>query len=143
MNNLDQNVRYDISLEPQDVAAPGAVTTAAGDWKDMRLYRIGSMVCSAQLTAVATASCQLFCADDAAGTNPLTLGAAFLVLLTGGAGGTNEIGSIPFDVDDCEAIAAGKHFVGVEITMSGTGDDCQAILLREAARYAKATMPDR
>lgn len=143
MNNLDQNVRYDIGLTPQDVAAPGAVITPAGSYRDMRLYRFASMVCMAHLTAAATAICQLFCADDAAGTNFTTMGANFTVTLTGVVGGSDEIGSIPVNADDCEAVAAGRHFVGVQITMSGTGDDCGAVLLREAARYAKATMPDR
>ena len=138
MQNLQQELRVDNLVTPTDVTSSGTTYTNANMFRSMEKYRKGLVVVTAYLTSGKTAVALLKSADDAAGTSSGTI-AAKTCTLTGKTGGTNEVGSIEFDVNDLIANDASEHFVGVQITTDNDGDDVGAVLIRGAARYYMGT----
>ena len=134
MQNLDQELRVDNLVTPQDVASSGTVTTNSSMFRSMAKYRKGLVVVTAYLTSAKTAVCTLKSASAAAGTSSGTIDTKTCTL-TGEAGGTNEVGTIEFDVNDLIANDEDEYFVGVQIVTNEDGDDVAATLIRSAARW--------
>lgn len=140
MQNLQQNLRVDNLVTPQDCNT-ATVLTNADMLRSMKLYRKGLVVITAHLVDTKTCVCQLICdiAATAAGTKANVTSKT--VTLTGKTGDTEEVGTIEFDVNDLTAIAAAKFFVGVDLTTNDTSV-VSAVLVRGAARYYKgASLP--
>jgi len=137
-DTLSKRVRVDNLVTPQDVAQAGTVNTNTGGYRNMRLYSTGMVVVTAYLTDAATAVAQLTqsSAATAAGKANVT---SKTVTLTGTAAARNQVGTIDFNADD---LAIATQYVGVDITTDGAGDDVQAVLVRDTARYQETTMKD-
>ena len=133
MNDLNQELRIDNIISPQDVAVAGTVSTNTNMYRSMSKYRKGLIVISGYLTNAKTAVGQLTCASDATGTGKANV-TSKTVILTGATAAQNQVGSIEFDVSDLD-LASNKYYVGVDITTNQNGDDVAAILIRGAARY--------
>lgn len=138
MQNLQQEVRVDNLVTPQDVATAGTVNTNTGMYRSMENYRKGLVVITAHLTNTKTAVCQLTCSSAATATGKANV-TGKTVTLTGATGALEQVGSIEVDVNDLTAIDATKYFVGVDITTNQNGDDVAAVLVRGAARYYEGT----
>lgn len=145
MQNLDQELRVDNLVTPQDVPSSATyVRTNSGMFRSMAKYRKGLVVVTGYLTSGKTAIATLKSADDADGTNSNTMTAtAYTATLTGQASGpTNEVGTIEFDVNDLIASDEDEHFVGVDIITTQDGNEVAAVLVRGAARwYQGSSMP--
>lgn len=141
MQNLDQNLRVDNLVTPQDVATATEVSTNSSMFRSMAKYRKGLIVVIAHLTEDKTAIAQLKSAEDADGTSEGDVSGK-TVTLTGDTGGSEEVGTIEFDVNDLIGNDEDEHFVGVDITTNENGDDVAAVLIRGAARhYEGSSMP--
>ena len=140
MQNLQQNLRVDNLVTPQNIGTAGTVNTNAGMYRSMAKYRKGLVVVIAHL-AVAGQKCtaQLTCDAAATATAAKANVTNKTVVLTAAAGALEQVGSIEFDVNDLIAIAAANHFVGVDLTTDTDGDDVAAVLVRGAARYYMGT----
>ena len=133
MNDLNQELRIDNIISPQDVAVAGTVSTNTNMYRSMSKYRKGLIVISGYLTNAKTATGQLTCASDATGTGKANV-TSKTVILTGTTAAQNQVGSIEFDVSDLD-LTNNKYYVGIDITTNQNGDDVAAILIRGAARY--------
>jgi hypothetical protein len=140
MQRLDYELRVDNLVTPQSVAST-TVNTNAGMYRDMKLYRKGLVVIVGEIADGQTCVAQLTCDVGATATAGKANVTNKTVTLTGASGATSQVGSIEFDVNDLTAIAATKHFVGVDLTTDST-QVVSAVLLRGAARYYQgASMP--
>lgn len=133
MNDLQQELRVDNIISPQDVPIAGLISTNTGMYRSMSKYRKGLIVISAHLTDTKTAIGQLTCASDVNGTGKSNISGK-TVTLTGTVANPNQVGSIEFDASDLD-LDSNKYYVGVDITTNQNGDDVAAILVRGAARY--------
>ena len=141
MQNLDQELRVDNLVTPQDVATSGTVNTNSSMFRSMKNYRKGLVVVTAHLGDGKTAVGQLKSADDAAGTSSGTVSGKTCTL-TGTAAAPEQVGTIEFDVNDLIGNDASEYFVGCSVTTDNNGDDVGAVLVRGAARYYKgSSMP--
>lgn len=139
MQNLNQELRVDNLVTPQDVATAGTVNTNAGMYRSMKLYRKGLVVVTAHLTNLKTCVAQLTCDVGATATAGKANVTGKTVTLTGTTAAPEQVGVIEFDVNDLTAIAATKFFAGVDLTTNQNGDDVSAVLVRGAARYYQGT----
>jgi len=139
MQNLDQELRVDNLVTPQDCNTT-AVNTNADMYRSMAKYRKGLIVITAHLVDTKTAIAQLRSAEDAAGTSVGDVSGK-TATLTGETGDTEEVGTIEFDVNDLIANDEDEYFVGVSITTNDTSV-VSAVLVRGAARwYQGSSMP--
>ena len=136
MQNLQQELRVDNLVTPQDCNTTTALTNT-GMYRDMKLYHKGLVVITAHLVDTKTCVCQLTCSSAAAVAGKADV-TGKTVTLTGATGALEQVGSIEFDQQDLYAIAAAKHFVGVDLTTNDTSV-VSAVLVRGAARYYKGT----
>lgn len=141
MQNLDQELRVDNLVTPQDVASSGTVNTNSGMFRSMAQYRKGLVVVTAHLGNTQTAVATLKSADDADGASSGSISTK-TVTLTGTTAIPEQVGTIEFDVNDLIGNDASEKFVGCSIVTDLDGDDVSAVLIRGAARYYKgSSMP--
>jgi len=133
MNDLNQELRVDSVVSPQNVPVATTISTNTGMYRSMSKYRKGLIVVSAYLTDTKTAIGQLTCASDANGTGKTNVSGK-TVTLTGTTANPSKVGAIEFDASDLD-LDNNKYFVGVDITTNQDGDDVAAVLIRGAARY--------
>ena len=133
MNDLNQELRVDSVVSPQNVPVATTISTNTGMYRSMSKYRKGLIVVSAYLTDTKTAIGQLTCANDANGTGKTNVSGK-TVTLTGTTANPSKVGAIEFDASDLD-LDNNKYFVGVDITTNQDGDDVAAVLIRGAARY--------
>lgn len=140
MQNLDQNLRVDNLVTPQESADTSTIHTNSSMWRSMTNYRKGLVVVTAYLASGKTASATLKCGEDKDGSSSANVSASVKhCLLTGESGGTSEVGTIEFDVNDLIGVDEDEHFVGVDIVPSAVGDEVAAVLIRGSARYYKGS----
>ncbi len=141
MQNLNQELRVDNLVTPQDVASSGTVNTNSGMFRSMAQYRKGLVVVTGEITDGQTAVATLKSADDADGASSGSISGK-TVTLTGTSSVTSQVGTIEFDVNDLIGNDSSEKFVGVSIVTDLDGDDVAAFLVRGAARYYKgSSMP--
>ncbi len=142
MQNLDQELRVDNLVTPQDVASSGTVTTNSSMFRSMAKYRKGLVVITAYLTSAKSVVATLKSADDAAGTSSGTVASKTATLTAASSSDRHKVGTIEFDVNDLIANDESEIFVGVQLVTDQDGDDVQAVLIRGAARwYMGSSMP--
>lgn len=141
MQNLDQELRVDNLVTPQDVATSGTVNTNDSMFRSMAKYRKGLVVVTAHLSNGETATGALKSAEDADGTSSGTVSGKTCTL-TGTTAAPEQVGTIEFDVNDLIGNDEDEYFVGCSITTTSNGDDVAAFLIRSAARwYQGSSMP--
>ena len=142
MQNLNQELRVDNLVTPQDISSSGTVTTNSGMFRSMAQYRKGLVVVTAYLTSAKTAVAQLKSAEDADGASSGNISSKTCTLTALTSSVRNQVGTIEFDVSDLIGNDEDEDFVGVSITTIEDGDDVSAVLVRGAARYYKgSSMP--
>ena len=129
--NPEQQVERKLLIEPQDVATAGAVDSTV--WVLMDSHRAGAVVGMAHLAEGEMATFQLRQATDDGGTGAKDVTGKSAVL-TGGSGGSDEIGEIEFNVSDLD-IKNDFKYASVQVTTTGAGDDVSASLELHRARY--------
>ena len=145
MQNLDQELRVDNLVTPQDISASATpAKTNSGMWRSMAKYRKGLVVVTGHFaTSDNAAVATLQCASTSGGSASANVSASVKTCtLTGTTAAPEQVGTIEFDVNDLTAIAATKYFVGVSIKVDTDNDDVGAVLVRGAARYYQgSSMP--
>lgn len=138
MQNLNEELRVDNLVTPQDVPTATTVNTNTGMYRSMAKYRKGLVVVTAYLSNTKTAIAQLTCSSAATATGKTNV-TSKTVTLTGTTAAPNQVGVIEFDVNDLIAEGATLYYVGVDITTNQNGDDVSAVLVRGANRYYMGT----
>lgn len=128
--NLDKEWARSVGITPQVVALAG--TTDSVVFYPMNLFHTGVLIGQAELGEADTAVFTLLTADDAAGTNAAATTLTFT--LTGGTGGSSEIGSIGFDQHD--TVYQTQIFVGVRCVTDDNDTAISAVLARTDPRYS-------
>jgi len=141
MQNLDQELRVDNLVTPQDKSTSGTVNTNTSMFRSMAKYRKGLVVVTAHLSDGQTAVATLKSADDADGTSSGSISTKTCTL-TGTTAAPEQVGTIEFDVNDLIANDESEYFVGCSVVTDYNGDDVSVVLVRGAARwYQGSSMP--
>jgi len=128
--DLNKEMARSTGIGPQVVALAGTVDGTV--FYPMSEFHTGVLLGQATLAEADTAVFVLLSAEDAIGTNAAAT--TILFTLTGGTGGSVEIGSIGFDQHDIPY--PGHLFVGARCVLDGDANTISAAILRSDPRYS-------